>query len=1151
MKTRLLVPLLLLLLGGGATVWWFTRETQVERWQRLSAEGDGTAALAYAQYLQQSPSPDPLTLEAAYARATELKAPGAAATWLQLLQQRQASDPELFPAHSALAALQAPDSLYWLWEHGGRTDDALLEQAAALRNPDALFARFERDRARAEAGEGTLFEAYRLLLQAGTAGHREAQFLLGEHYTSGGALGQDPQLGLEWYLKAARQGHVQASLIVGIAYARRPLSRDAREGEVYLTYAWEQGMVEGLFQLGDLHRREEKDIGLEELEKAAHLGSAPAMRSLVNAYGRRQTRWRDVHLGVTWLQRFKATGAEDSLTDAVILDRAVEPADKAIIDWHHHRLDLRQRQTRALYAGEPDPLSPEEKALLSFPSLRERLASAGDFEAALRGDVDATVALAKALDGGTLTPYSRTESLNWWRSAAVRGSAEAAYVLYERIQQGQAESLDANMAQMYLGMAVTRNYPPAIRREIEAIQRGELKIGNPERVIVSMLLRADANGDPEALEAVRNYFRRGEGVDLTQTRHRELIQELAEAGEAAPARYWGLFLLLSLPEEKEALAAQRERGGNFLLQAADAGDVSAQSLVAYLGTQRRIEAHPEVARLYRQLRQERVVSATSRTLSAALAEYKALRDRAPAHLEAAANAGDRHALYLRAGYHFAGGWGFARDLYACTRDLRAAAEAGHSEARLVFTDLVQASSDEAEKPEEEVADQEDPAPAEAAASSQQRYFLADLVYRAETLEEPQAMVDLAEYLLRDRSPFHDPEEALNWLETAAEQDYIPAYKTLAVIYKQGEDVDADPMRSLRWLTGAADMGDSESQYVVGLIYAQGEIAVQDFAKARHYFALAAAQGNALAAQYLENLKTDQRTRNLQDQPEGEIKPLSLWATNTLARERFSIRPHLVWEGRLYPVVDVTRGRPVIDVEGRRRTLPAESRVVLLTGEAFAKGYVNFPELGYIGPSMEIGGVRFYNLPIEPQLVGLAESEDNIRKVFAALVLLTANKPTVYWDYMGDLPAGREKKVRIELADYTPSDKAEYHFYLFTADGEVPTSARTQCIYEGSEADQKFAELRAKTLAERSADYHPPVLHSKIDFVHISSDGRHEIEVRVGVDRAGRVSAIDILSPLPKGDLEYLYQFVSRLRFLPASEAGEAIPGTATVTVPVL
>ena len=65
-------------------------------------------------------------------------------------------------------------------------------------------------------------------------------------------------------------------------------------------------------------------------------------------------------------------------------------------------------------------------------------------------------------------------------------------------------------------------------------------------------------------------------------------------------------------------------------------------------------------------------------------------------------------------------------------------------------------------------------------------------------------------------------KAYEWVLSAANEDYVPAQRELAFVYKEGKlGLDENPAEAFRWFKRAADNGDVDSQYDVARCYMDG------------------------------------------------------------------------------------------------------------------------------------------------------------------------------------------------------------------------------------------------------------------------------------------------------------------------------------------
>ena len=88
----------------------------------------------------------------------------------------------------------------------------------------------------------------------------------------------------------------------------------------------------------------------------------------------------------------------------------------------------------------------------------------------------------------------------------------------------------------------------------------------------------------------------------------------------------------------------------------------------------------------------------------------------------------------------------------------------------------------------------------------------------------------------------DLENALNWLEKAAAQDYAPAMTALAAMYMFGDGVKVNGKKAVELLTKAIELGDGEALFVRGVCSEKGIGVVKDPEDAKVWYGKAAEKG---------------------------------------------------------------------------------------------------------------------------------------------------------------------------------------------------------------------------------------------------------------------------------------------------------------------
>lgn len=130
----------------------------------------------------------------------------------------------------------------------------------------------------------------------------------------------------------------------------------------------------------------------------------------------------------------------------------------------------------------------------------------------------------------------------------------------------------------------------------------------------------------------------------------------------------------------------------------------------------------------------------------------------------------------------------------------------------------------------------------------------------------QAQYELAVYYHSGKGVEADPNEALIWLERAAENNQVLAQRFLGALYLNGVHADGqmtvkpDAAKGAAWYLRAAYNDDGPSQAVVGSLYMTGKGLERDNVQAIKWNKLAAAKGEAGAQKRLSALYADQKRR---------------------------------------------------------------------------------------------------------------------------------------------------------------------------------------------------------------------------------------------------------------------------------------------------
>lgn len=112
-------------------------------------------------------------------------------------------------------------------------------------------------------------------------------------------------------------------------------------------------------------------------------------------------------------------------------------------------------------------------------------------------------------------------------------------------------------------------------------------------------------------------------------------------------------------------------------------------------------------------------------------------------------------------------------------------------------------------------------------------------YHAAKAGDPEAAYYLSDFYTRGRGVPQDLETAVQWLQRAVEEDYIPAKIELARFYQTGKGgLKKDPAQALKWYSEAAEKGNGLAMFEIARMYHRGIGTEVDLIEAFKWFALA-------------------------------------------------------------------------------------------------------------------------------------------------------------------------------------------------------------------------------------------------------------------------------------------------------------------------
>jgi len=191
----------------------------------------------------------------------------------------------------------------------------------------------------------TIDEIKDLCFRAVSLGDAEAQYLLGRHFDIGDSeyVAKDYVKAVEWYTKAAEQGHAIAQFNLGICYYNgEGVAKDYVKAAEWYTKAAEQGHAEAQNNLGYCYYNGEgidKDYvkAAEWYTKAAEQGHAEAQNNLGYCYYWGRSVGKDYVKAVEWFTKAAEQGDEDAKEKLKLIETKIAAMDrtKVFISYSH------------------------------------------------------------------------------------------------------------------------------------------------------------------------------------------------------------------------------------------------------------------------------------------------------------------------------------------------------------------------------------------------------------------------------------------------------------------------------------------------------------------------------------------------------------------------------------------------------------------------------------------------------------------------------------------------------------------------------------------------------------------------------------------------------------------------------------------------
>lgn len=263
-------------------------------------------------------------------------------------------------------------------------------------------------------------------LAAANAGNASAMALVGELFTSGIGVTEDPKEGARWLRKAAEVENPTGMYALASAYNwGQGLRKNYRESVNWLRKAAEAGVVVAMYDLGcclangDSVEQDHVEA-LRWFHKAADLGHAPAINDVGVAYDSGEGVEQDHVQAVQWFRRAAELGSADAMYnmgDAFTEGKGVGQDSGEALSWYRRAADVGDTDAMTVLGNAYDEgkgvAKDHAEAVRWYRKAAELEDSVGMFN------------LGYAYEHGAGVPANKKQAVEWYRKAAELGLKEA------------------------------------------------------------------------------------------------------------------------------------------------------------------------------------------------------------------------------------------------------------------------------------------------------------------------------------------------------------------------------------------------------------------------------------------------------------------------------------------------------------------------------------------------------------------------------------------------------------------------------------------------------------------------------------------------------------------------------------------------------
>ena len=289
----------------------------------------------------------------------------------------------------------------------------------------------------------------------------ENQYIVGMRYKLGIGVEKNEAAGIEWFIKAANQGGVEAQAILGMMYIiGKGVEKDDIKGTAWCRKAAEQGHVECQFIMGLLcttGEAFEKDQAQAEawLLKAAHKGHAKAQAELGKLYDQGNEEIKNLVKAVDWYRKAADQGEADAqynLAECYAQGKGIKKDETKAAIWFIK--SAAQGHTDAQY----------------------RLGECYEYGRGVENDdTEAVACYLRAADQGHVDAQAKSGKHYLKGEGVKKNNAKAFYYLHQAAKQGHAEAQQLVGVMYSSGKGIKQDHQQAFNWSLKAAENNNQK----------------------------------------------------------------------------------------------------------------------------------------------------------------------------------------------------------------------------------------------------------------------------------------------------------------------------------------------------------------------------------------------------------------------------------------------------------------------------------------------------------------------------------------------------------------------------------------------------------------------------------------------------------------------------------------------------